>query len=409
MTNNIILAEKYNELYEISREAINHIDSGIAEKVLREIKKDFPILNLETIANDLEKKFYDLKIKMQIVNFMAITDKEAFNIFKNHLLVFFRIDIPIEERIACRYNYVGYSEKDFARIALKKAILENKERLGNLTIGEWVNRFEEKDIALERSSNSVMTFVLENQDIQKLPASEQRILKIILYVYKKLIALKLIDIFDVAETLKESDNTKSNNITNEIREQSFFNPVSFEDDLTKNNNVLKISFSDALRKYLEIGEQLITLNHIILKNFPEPVRPSIKNWIADYTYNAGYNRHTSLERGNYLFQNENAKKLGYSDKEKLSFILKAYDDNLPVKINSNTKQIIFPQKEIQKTAPAFEQKNNFPKTENNLRFTSPQKMSFENKNSAFQKPTFSSNTNFRNNTVPPTNVINLKK
>ncbi|HRY82515.1 MAG TPA: hypothetical protein P5232_02350 [Candidatus Moranbacteria bacterium] len=451
MINNIQLLDQYNQLREISQEAIDHIDSGVAERVLREIRKNFPVLNLGKATSDLDKKIYDLQIKMQIVNFLAITNEEAMNIFKNHLLSFFRIDIPMEERVISRYNYVGYSEKESARLALKKAILENKERLGNLTIGEWVNKFEEKDVALGRSENSIMTFMSEDLDAKKLPKTEHGLLKIILHVYKKLIALKLIDIFDIAETLKESAGNKQPD-----KRQSYLRYISPETELSENAKTANLTLPDALKSYPDLGEQLITSNYIKLKNFPEPVRPSIKNWLSDYTFNTGYESHGAMDRGTYLFRNENAKILNSADRERLSYVLKSYDENSLIDVNTNTKQIVFPKAELTKQhassikteykpAPIAERKNtsdfgaqnqasrNFqeiynapkqnvqPKNEP-LSFSSPQKLPYEKqtaltKNYSPQPMRISSqnskqneNNNSKNNrNVPPGNIVNLKE
>lgn len=105
---------------------------------------------------------------------------------------------------------------------------------------------------------------------------------------------------------------------------------------------------DALKKYPEIGEQLVTSQPIRLKGFPESVRPSIKNWISDYTMNLGYDNRSSMMRNEYLFRNENTRNLSESDRKKLSYILKAFDDRESVTINVTTKQIIFPSAEEQK-------------------------------------------------------------
>ena len=49
-----------------------------------------------------------------------------------------------------------------------------------------------------------------------------------------------------------------------------------------------------------------------------------------------------MERSNYLFQDANAKNLNFQDKQKLSYILKAYDEKTPLTINKVTKTIVFP-------------------------------------------------------------------
>ncbi len=104
----------------------------------------------------------------------------------------------------------------------------------------------------------------------------------------------------------------------------------------------EITFQEALKKYPEFQEQVITSNHIKLEKFPQPVRPSIKNWLADYVFNLGHKQRTSLMRGNYLFNNKNTQELNKNDRQKLNYLLKAYDKNELIKINIKLKQLIFP-------------------------------------------------------------------
>ncbi len=103
-----------------------------------------------------------------------------------------------------------------------------------------------------------------------------------------------------------------------------------------------ITLSEALKKYPEIGEQLITSDRINIKSFPEPARPSIKNWLADYTFVLGYGTHDAIARANYMFQGTNARTLASTDRERLAYILKAYDENTLVTVDKNEKKIVFP-------------------------------------------------------------------
>ena len=125
----------------------------------------------------------------------------------------------------------------------------------------------------------------------------------------------------------------------------------------------KLPFSSAIQKFPPLGEQLLTSAKIKLKNFPEPVRPSINNWLSDYTFSLGYESHSAMDRGTYLFRNENARLLNSMDREKLSYLLKAYDENSPVDININTSQIIFPRHETRNSEQGTV--NNIQRTINN--------------------------------------------
>jgi hypothetical protein len=101
------------------------------------------------------------------------------------------------------------------------------------------------------------------------------------------------------------------------------------------------SIDVVLKKYPETGEQLITQNRIKLAVFPDPVRPSIKNWLADYSYVVGISNHDPIVRGNYLFKSENGRTLNSQDREKLAEILKSFEEKTPLTVNTKTKQIIF--------------------------------------------------------------------
>lgn len=105
---------------------------------------------------------------------------------------------------------------------------------------------------------------------------------------------------------------------------------------------IQLTLADVLKAYPEIGEQLVTSDRIKILSFPEPARPSVKNWLADYTSVLGHENHSSIVRGNYLFHNANTSKLNSNDRQKLAYILKSFDEKTTITINKEAKQIIFP-------------------------------------------------------------------
>lgn len=240
--------------------------------------------------------------------------------------------------------------------------------------------------------------------------------------------------FDFEKTLTSSLNIpQAKNISEEIEKMILSKakelaekPFSSQNNIVAKEpteNLVKTTLSDALKKFPEIGEQLITKNHIKLRNFPEPVRPSIKNWLSDYTYDSGYTSHNAVERGTFLFRNENSRELDSTDREKLAHILKSHDENTTITINTTTKQIVFPQK---KFSPA-PNKNTVPSNlpvpptnfspnsqqfppRTNLNFSSPQKMSFENQTPTQLTVNKNPNQGYNvNNKSVPKNVVNLKE
>ncbi|MFA5994412.1 MAG: hypothetical protein WC823_05635 [Parcubacteria group bacterium] len=106
--------------------------------------------------------------------------------------------------------------------------------------------------------------------------------------------------------------------------------------------ILQLPFSQALKEIPELGEQLLTAERIHILNFPDPVRPSLKNWLADYTSYFGYEKHSAVEIGNYLFHSANTERLSPAARQKLTYLFTAFNDNAPLNINKNLKQIVFP-------------------------------------------------------------------
>lgn len=199
-------------------------------------------------------------------------------------------------------------------------------------------------------------------------------------------------------------------------------------------SLVKIPFNEALRKYPDFGEQLITSNGITLPGFPDPVRPSIKNWIADYTATFGYEKNDPVKRNGYLFNSPNGRSLSQNDRERLSFILKAFEENNEVSFNQETKRLVFEEaravssapsapRDAVSFAPASQEKEIIPEGE--MSFSYPQRMPFE-KTSAPEPmqpaqpiqpapsatPRFNTNPNIVKippKTITPKNVVNLKE
>lgn len=172
--------------------------------------------------------------------------------------------------------------------------------------------------------------------------------------------------------------------------------------------IVEILLSQALKQYRKLGEQMITANRIKIRVFPEPVRPSVKNWIDDYYENLGAGEHGSIERGNFLFHGLNTKGLSSFDRQKLGSVLKALDEKTLVKINSETEEIIFDQQENPSIVEFKIKKNSDqdspPKTISSfgsMKFSSPQKMPSENpKKFGYSAPIGTGNTRREENINP---------
>lgn len=125
-----------------------------------------------------------------------------------------------------------------------------------------------------------------------------------------------------------------------------------------------ISLREALNKFPNLIEQNITINQLNLRYSPTLMRPSIRNWITDFRDNLGAGKHSSIDRGNYLFHSENAKKLTSLERQKLSNVLKSLDEGTPLTIDAEKQAIIFENNEQRSMADAQKAIGNQPHVAN---------------------------------------------
>lgn len=104
----------------------------------------------------------------------------------------------------------------------------------------------------------------------------------------------------------------------------------------------QMQFNQALKKYPKLNYQLVTSRPLTLKGYEGQAQPNIVNWIQDYQEKLGYEAHTTMKRTNYIFHSENCKRLSEQDRNKLMYILKAFDNKTPIEIDPKQNRLVFP-------------------------------------------------------------------
>ncbi|HLN19222.1 MAG TPA: hypothetical protein VK255_03590, partial [Patescibacteria group bacterium] len=333
--------------------AIFYIEDADAKKIYTQINQVFTSENIKMSDPGLAKKLEKLLIQLKIVAFPNLDDNECQDVLRNHYLESFDIEVPMEQRLIAKLFSTPFLLRDEPREKFKRALIENEQKIGDLTIRQWIQEFEKMYDVRNRSLSASNDFVTSNNSARQLDASSQYKLKHLLHDYDYLLVTTLPAVgIELQQILGGSPGEGEEEINlSDIRSEKTFNVLSRESESgAESSNFISKPFHEALSGYPGLSEQLITSRLISIQKSPQPVRPSIRNWLSDYTFNLGYTSHNSIERSNYLFQNPNAKILGPSDRERLSYILKSYDEKTPVTVDVSRKQLIFPgQLEISKS------------------------------------------------------------
>lgn len=123
--------------------------------------------------------------------------------------------------------------------------------------------------------------------------------------------------------------------------QSINNIVVNKEGEQKQQNVVKLKFSEIINKYPKILNQIITNKVIITKPFLQPLKPTIKNWIMVYEKILGVSIHTMIERGDFVFRAEATKGLDEGDRKKLLALFKARDEDGELFVNTDDVEVAF--------------------------------------------------------------------
>jgi len=334
---------------EQAKEAVEHIDKVVAGNILRGITrgeiKDPEVLNL--------------KPQLQIVNFSGISDQEAALIMQSRIFDFFRLEIPFEDSMEGRYIIQGHYEKNNQRKILKKAILENSEKLGSLGMGQWIKLFDQEYKIEEREEKDIINFILNNSSAQQLTDSQKTILKKILHAYDTLLADQLVDIYDLIEAKerlrKTGGRVKQVNERDRLRE---FYRNDEQIDVAEGRGYLnsqapmhevasiKMIITQAMEKYPRINDQLISNNLIKVGSLSNMVKGSVRNWIKDYYSVVGAGNKDVMKRSSYVYHSQNAKLLNDVEKGRLLALLKSLEENFPIFVDSAKEEIIFDPKKV---------------------------------------------------------------
>ena len=105
---------------------------------------------------------------------------------------------------------------------------------------------------------------------------------------------------------------------------------------------VRLPLLKAMSEYKRVADQLITTEKLKLRNSQELVRPTLSNWIRCYREELGIGFHEPVQRGKFLFQTQNGKKLTNEDRAKLNLILKSIEEEFPLEIDPKREMIIFP-------------------------------------------------------------------
>ena|GEM_PF-3072384 len=296
-----------------------------------------------------------LKEKLLFTAFCDLPLPQAGEVLEKHFLDFLASDMGISDALKTRFIFLGNGNENADREALRQAVLKNQQSLGGKKVSEWLQTFDKAYPPEGGDEAAAGKFFAGYPDVANLSKTEQALLKLLLQVYDEWLRAPLVTIFDAAEIYKKLDELEKSGVK-EVNMNTFARDyfsssgaprISTTSTMGGRSSALSVNtvslpLLQALPKYENLGNQLITRERIKVKSQAEPVRPSLLYWLKYYRDELGIGQHSSVERGDFLFRSENGRKLSGEERERISLILKSVEENLPLSIDPKNQEIVFP-------------------------------------------------------------------
>jgi hypothetical protein len=301
------------------------------------------------INNLLEKKFE---------GFSNLSDEECGKIIELYLLEGLESDTLLEHEMMTKFIVCPYPGRELIRKIFNTAIKKNRQKIADFTVGEWLGKYIKRYENIERTPDTFFEFVNSSSEIKALPKKDKVRLMRIFRMYDYLLVEPISELDDIRMNILKFPMY----LNEENPEMPVIQKTQSEENYRKEipKRVISAFISSAMQQYPNLGEQLVTSSPIKLKIFPSPVRPSIKNWIEDYRFTMGAQKHGMMERGNYLFHSENTKKLTSGERKKLAEVLHSLDEDVALKIDPERQEIVFEVIEEKTPVEKLEKMPNFP-------------------------------------------------
>lgn len=278
-------------------------------------------------------------IEQKLNNYSTLSDQECALIIRSYLLEALESDTYFEWELVTKFLGLGYEIREPLRNFFDSVLRRNEQKIAGIAVKDWLQRYLVKNPLATRAPNTFFEFVANNPDTRILNGKDQVRLMRIFRMYDYLLVSPIFDMEDKAISSLLRFPMRLSQTPKEIwtEMQSAETETAFTAQTASENLAVK----EALRKFPNLGEQPVTMSPIKLKQFDHPVRPSVRNWLYDYTMQLGQTGHSSMDRTNYLFRSDNAKNLSSPERDKLAIILKSFDENALLPIDGKRQEIVF--------------------------------------------------------------------
>ncbi len=352
------------KIAKIKRATVRVVQTYFSEDIpdlLQEIetlKKDQKIQSGSALLDELN--IY--RALLLFVDFPSLAENEQLRLFREDLLKALRVGIDVRERFFIKMNTLDASLWPETVQKFIEALMANEEKIGKSNIlveGEtdqilpclknWLRDYNRIYGMDKHDRMMIHKYLTENRNVSKLNQEETMLLLKALELYE---SLKFPTQSQFMKAFEEYLNRPDSDIV-EVEEllgisgesQEDLEPIKALRQEVKLNaeDVVSDSIKELIRKFPRVIDQEITGQPIKLIYNGKTVRPTIENWLSDYSSFAGAEGREVNDRSNYLLRSPNAVNLKLEERVRLGLLLRSFDEGYLLPFSTTENRVIFNQ------------------------------------------------------------------
>ena len=187
-----VVAEKIKKL---AGDIIRHMMTKEAYNLFLNLEKSLAAVNLKTAFPKLAQEYERLVIQLKLTALPMLNNEETVRVIKEHFLeslevnIFngFKVNIDIENRLTAKLFSIPLTPRDDLRQGLQSAVQNNQQKIGALTISQWISDYNNFSHPDQRTNISPREYLLSSRQVSGLSEEDKNKLYTLFHVYDHLL------------------------------------------------------------------------------------------------------------------------------------------------------------------------------------------------------------------------------
>lgn len=151
------------------------------------LEKSLEAANLKAIAPKLAQEYESIIVRLKLTALPMLGDEESVKIIKEHFLEGLGPEIDIENRLTAKLFSLPLTPRDDFRPELQRAAQNNQQKIGPLTINQWLSDYNNFSHPDQRTNISPREYLLQSRLVGPLSEENKNKLYTLFHVYDHLL------------------------------------------------------------------------------------------------------------------------------------------------------------------------------------------------------------------------------